>query len=211
MGHGLHRVVLGSVDQRLEDGPVLAVGLLAPAAQFVEEGRLTRQCVADLLDDAAEDGVAGRLGHRQVEDGVHGDPRGGVGLLLHPVEQMAQMVEVLRGAAQRGVPGDRDLDMPAHFQQVAGGVVAEGGVLDRVRQDERPLAALGDGQAHGLQGPEGFPQHGAADLEGPAQLGFGGELVAHGVVTALDGAAQVAEDRFHRADAPREGASCLAV
>lgn len=101
--------------------------------------------------------------------------------------------------------------MPAHFQQVAGGVVAEGGLIDRVRQDERALAALGDGQPHGLQGPEGLPQYGSADLQGAAQLGFRGELVAHGVLTALDGAAQVAEDRFHGTDAPRKGATCLAV
>src|SRR4051812_34507001 len=49
VGHGLHGVGLGAVGQCLDDRPVLAVGLLAAPAQFVEEGRLTRQRVADLL------------------------------------------------------------------------------------------------------------------------------------------------------------------
>ena len=128
-----------------------------------------------------------------------------------PVWQVGQVVQVLRGAAQRRVAGDRDLDVAAHLQEVAGRVVAEGGVFDRARHDEGALAGLRDGQAHGLQGAERLPQHGPADLQGPAQLRFRGELVPHGVLTALDGAAQVAEHRFHRADAPRNPTTCLAV
>jgi hypothetical protein len=203
--------VFGTVDQCLDDGPVLPVGLLATAAQFVEEGRLTRQCVPDLLDDPAEHRVLGGLRHGQVEQRVHRDPGGGVGLPLHPVQEVRQVVQVLRGAADRRVPGDRDLHMPTHFQQVARRVVAEGGVLDGVRDHEGALAGAGLGQSHHLEGAQCLTEHRAAHFELPAQLRLGGELVTDGVLAALDGAAKVGEHRFHGTDAPGCRATCLAV
>jgi len=124
---------------------------------------------------------------------------------------VGQVVEVLRGAAQGRVPGDGDLDVPAHLQQVAGRVVAEGGVLHGAGDHEGALAGLGDGQPHGLQRPQGLAQYRAADLQRAAELGLGGELVADGVVTALDGGAQMRQHRFHGADAPRGLSGCPAV
>ena len=151
-------------------------------------------------------------GDGEMEERVHRHPRGGVGLLLHPVQQVGEVVEVLGGTAHRRVAGDRDLHVAADLQQVARRVVAEGGVLDgAVGDDEGALAGARDGQPHRLQGPQRLPQHGSADLQAAAQLRLGGQLVPHGVLAALDGAAQMTEHRFHRADAPRDRASCLAV
>lgn len=124
---------------------------------------------------------------------------------------MREVVEVLRGAAQGRVARDGDLDMAPHFEQVAGRVVAEGGVLDRVGDHEGALAGTGHGQAHHLEGPQCLAQHGAADLETAAELRLGGELVADGVVAALDGVAEVGEHRFHGTDTPRHRPTCLAV
>lgn len=176
MGHRLHRVVFTAVDQRFDDRPVLTVGLFAPPAELVEEGGLAGQRVPDLFDHPAEDRVLRGLGDRDVEDRVHGDPRRGVGLPLHPVQQMGQVVEVLRGTAHRRVTGDRDLDVAAHLEQVARRVVAEGGVLDRVGDHEGALARTGHGQAHHLQGPQRLAEHRPADLQAAAQLRLGGSL-----------------------------------
>ena len=101
--------------------------------------------------------------------------------------------------------------MPAHFQQVARRVVAEGGVLDGVRDHEGALAGAGLGQPHHLEGAQRFAQDRTAHFELPAELRLRGELVPDGVLAALDGVAEVGEHRFHGADAPGCRATCLAV
>ena len=102
--------------------------------------------------------------------------------------------------------------MPAHLQQVARGVVPEGGVVGRLGgDDEGALAGAGDGQPHGLQGPQRLAEHRPADLVVPAEGRLGGELVADGVLAALDGRPEVREHRFHGTDAADALSACLAV
>ena len=204
-GHGRHRVVLGAVDQRLDDRPVLAVGLLAAAAELVEERRLAGQRVPDLLDDLAEDRVLGAWATARWKS---------VSIATQAVVSVScsirssrcgEMVQVLGGVpARRRIPPTGISTCRRTSSEVARGVVAEGRVLDRLAgDDERALAGPGDGQPHGLQGPQRLAQHGPADLQVAGTARPRREACPPTAYSPRSMAsAEVREHRFHRTDAP---------
>ena len=108
------------------------------------------------------------------------DPGFGIVFGGHGGHDVPQALQFLVGAALRGQPGCRNLDVGAGFGEVPGGVGAQDEVLGHLVGDhERAFAGFRDGQAECGAGAQGLADHRAADPVPLRERGFGTELRAH--------------------------------
>ena len=183
-GQGLQRGFEGARRHGVEDGSVLALGLVPHG------GEVEADVAVGLLAQAGEhvegQGPVGGLVEEVVEHLVEVAPLDAVGLALHQVEHLGGVLDDAAGDAGKGDLHQAGLQRGDHLVQLAG-------LLQRERGNHGPSVPLEGDQSLGLQQAQGLAQGDGAHAEAEGELGLV-QRFALGKEPAVDGLPQHPRD-----------------